>query len=316
MAYFQDDVLQKTVAIEMPENIVADGQIVSADAMSDFIAEAAKAHDIARKDAAVILPPSLAAVRTVTVPLMSESQLKYNLPYEFKDYLTEDKNKYAIDYEVLETIHDEEGKPTQQRLFACAVLKDVIDRYEMILDRAGFRLKVAVPEEYVYTKLFRGDIGPGNVKEGTYALLDVGQTSSRFYILRNGEFNTKRTVDLGIKVLEEIIAKAKPCDIHLAHNYKMTNYENVLNSEKCVDYYNRLAVELLKAVNFYNYNNRTDELKDIYLIGGGSAIAPLVQALHAVADVTVHSAGELLGSDLEQENSYLLLRAICCGAGE
>lgn len=30
-------------------------------------------------------------VRSVTLPLMTEQQLRYNLPYEFRDFLTEER---------------------------------------------------------------------------------------------------------------------------------------------------------------------------------------------------------------------------------
>lgn len=71
---------------------VSGGEIVSMDAMADFIKEMAKENGISRGAAAVILPGTLVFTRNVTVPAMTDGQLLYNLPFEFKDYLTQEKN--------------------------------------------------------------------------------------------------------------------------------------------------------------------------------------------------------------------------------
>ena len=101
--------LKKVMAKELPDNMVSGGEIVSMDAMADFIKEMAKENGISRGAAAVILPGTLVFTRNVTVPAMTDGQLLYNLPFEFKDYLTQEKNKYYFDYAVQDTVKDEEG---------------------------------------------------------------------------------------------------------------------------------------------------------------------------------------------------------------
>lgn len=92
------------MAKELPDNMVSGGEIVSMDAMADFIKEMAKENGISRGAAAVILPGTLVFTRNVTVPAMTDGQLLYNLPFEFKDYLTQEKNKYYFDYAVRASI--------------------------------------------------------------------------------------------------------------------------------------------------------------------------------------------------------------------
>ena len=57
-------------------------------------------------------------------------------------------------------------------------------------------------------------------------------------------------------------------DIHLAHSYMRSDYNGVLEADYAREAYSRLAVEIMKAVNFYNYNNRDRELHDLYICGG------------------------------------------------
>lgn len=315
MVHFSNGSVRKTVAADMPNNMVSDGQIVSADAFSQFVTEMAKSNGIPRKEAALIIPTANVHVRTATVPVMNEHQLKYNLPFEFKDYLASDKSKYIFDYEVIDTVKDDGGKPVELRLFACAALKDAVERYVQMFANAGYRLTYLMPEEFIYSKLCRGDAGVSAPK-GSVALIDLGHYDTRIHILRNGEYESKRVVDIGVKDIEAVIADVTMSDIYMAHSYKRTNHDDVLNCERCTELYNRVSVEILKAINFYNYNNRNQELKDIYLIGGGAAIEPMVSTIRQMTGLDVHSASELINPLYSGEEPWLYLRSVCCGAKE
>ena len=314
--HFANGSIKKVVEADMPNNMISDGQILSADAFSQFIREQVKINSIPRREAALIIPSGDVHVRTAVVPIMNERQLKYNLPFEFKDYLAADKSKYVFDYEVIEPILDDEGKPVELRLFACAALKQKVESYVKIFENAGFRLTHLVPEEYIYSKLCRGEAGVPAAGTDSLAIIDLGHTDTRIHILRNGEYDSKRVVDIGIRDVESVIKEVIFSDIYMTRSYKRTNHENILSNEKCLDLYNRIAVEILKSVNFYNYNNRNQELRDIYLIGGGAAIESMVDTIKQMTGLTVHTADELLQGKYSVEQPWLFLRLICCGAKE
>ena len=56
-------------------------------------------------------------------------------------------------------------------------------------------------------------------------------------------------------------------DKYLAASYRNTNYENVLDSEKCGMIYERLGVEITKTINFFRYENPDSQLESITLTG-------------------------------------------------
>jgi len=315
MVHFNGSV-KKTVAADMPNNMVVDGQIVSADAFSQFIAELAKSNGIPKREAALIIPSAYVHVRNAVVPVMNDHQLKYNLPFEFKDYLAADKSKYIFDYEVIDTVRDDSGNVAELKLFACAALKDTVERYIQMFANAGYNLTHLVPEEYVYSKLCRGDAGMSAPKGDAVAIIDLGHRDTRIHIIRGGEYDSKRVVDIGVRDIETIVADVTSADRYMAHSYLLSNHDNVLTGEKCLELYNRISVETLKAINFYNYNNRTQELKDIYLIGGGAAIEPLVANIKQMTGLEIHSASELMSSGYSVDEPWLFLRAVCCGAKE
>ena len=68
MVQYSGGSVKKTAEAEMPNNMISDGQIVSAEAFSQFILETAKSNGMRRKDAALILPSTNVHVRTAVVP--------------------------------------------------------------------------------------------------------------------------------------------------------------------------------------------------------------------------------------------------------
>ena len=122
LAYFAGNELKKAVCAELPDAMVSHGRILSMDAMADFLRDTARANGIPRAEAAVSLSLADAYTRDVTMPAMTEQQLSYNLPFEFHDFLTEEKSKYFFDYSVREVRRDPDGYPLEMDLFASAGL--------------------------------------------------------------------------------------------------------------------------------------------------------------------------------------------------
>jgi type IV pilus assembly protein PilM len=99
-------------------------------------------------------------------------------------------------------------------------------------------------------------------------------------------------------------------DVHLAHTYLLTNYDDCQNSEACRNAYGNIAVELMRALNFYRFSNPDSQLEHIWLCGGGAVIAPLRKAIADTLDMKVHQARELLPGGDQVEAGFELVQAI------
>ena len=100
------------VAIEMlPEGLVADGRIVSHDAMADFIKSVVRSIGGVSKDVAFVVPGYDSLFRRLSLPAMTEKELRLNLPYEFRDYISQGKDRYVYDYAMLGMRNDADGQP-------------------------------------------------------------------------------------------------------------------------------------------------------------------------------------------------------------
>ena len=76
IAQYDGSTVRRALTAQVPDNLVKNGVIISYAAMADFIKETAKANRVSGRDCAVILPASHACLRRVTVPTMTEDQLR------------------------------------------------------------------------------------------------------------------------------------------------------------------------------------------------------------------------------------------------
>jgi len=299
--------IRRLAAAPLPEQLVRDGRIVSPEAMSDFLFAAAREHKIKNRDCAIILPAALAFSRRLTVPLMTEGQLKINLPYEFRDFISQEKDKYFYDYAVAGQIKNEAGKAVELDLMAAATLKSTIADYTAMLRRAGFKLCLAAPVEFAYSNLLRRHESalPADVPK-EYCIIDIGHTATRIYIYSGSRFEVTRVIDYGCAMLDTVIADELHEDEHIARTYKVINHNNVQALERCFDIYHAIAIEIMRVINFYGFNNPNSHLTDAYYCGGGAHIALLLENIAATIGLELHSIEQLMPNG-GQSSEHLLV---------
>lgn len=312
IAQIESSRIKRLVTVPMPDNMVHDGVIVSYDAMGDFLKETLKTNKISGGNAAVILPGSLVYLRRLTIPAMTEEQLQVNLPYEFRDFLSESKDKYFYDYAVnslREEPGDEEDDVHQVLdLTAAAVAKSTIEVYRDMLRRAGLKLATAIPVECAYSNVIR-TFGKADIKE--YAFLDLGHTSTRLSIYTGDVFETFRTVDMGLSKLDTLISEDFSVDIHVARMYKQTDHLDCQTKENAKNLYGEITAEIRKAINFYSFNNRESQLQDLFLCGGGVHIPAYWKTMEENLEIKLHKASEFIeGADDTEEDEDSFFGAI------
>lgn len=314
LVYFSGKKLKKTIYAQVPENLVVNGEIKAMDAMADFLKETAKENSVPlHSGACVIIPSSLVFVKNVSFPLMNDQQVRYNLPFEFKDYLVQEKGQYIFDYSVLGTDSDPQTGEPGLKIFACAVLRSTIDSYREMFKRAGFSLKIAVPQEEAISAVMHRYIA-GGVEDKNYCIVDVGQAAINVKMYHGSEHMVSNNLELGMKEIDYAIADIFDVDIHIAHTYLLSNYMNVLNDQRCLEIYRRMAIEIMRSIHFFNYNNRDAALKDVFICGGGIEVKPLYEEMKTMIEEfgtdgeplrTLHPVGELLPQEVSEPWRYL-----------
>ncbi|MEG1593847.1 MAG: pilus assembly protein PilM, partial [Oscillibacter sp.] len=241
---------------------------------------------------------------------MTVDQLRVNLPYEFHDYLQNDKDRYFFDYAVVDTRKDEEGKPVELELLISAASKESIADYRALLRKAGLKLSVAVPEYLAYRNLLRAYETRESAHPAEYCVVDMGHSAIRIHMYRGTVYETSRVVEYGGAALDALIADATAVDPHVAADYKRANYERAQEIPACRDLYVRMGVEILRAVNFYGFNYPEAELKDIYFGGGLAHVPALMEEIRGELPLQIHSVEELMPPGVSGESALLFPAAV------
>ncbi len=278
----------KKMAVErMPENLVREGRMVSAPAFTSFVKDMMKANKISGGKCSLVLPAKTVVSMRVNIPVMSESELKLNLPYEFREYVGKDVDKYDYDYIVI-GIHG-----GVMNLYAAAVRKQLVEDYYDALKKAGLTLKQAMPVEMAWLNV----ITQASALPEKYAIVDLGHNTTRVAIFAKGDYIMGKDIEMGGSLLDETIAQNMNIDAFVARTRKESNMDQVLDNEYMIDSYNRIAIEVMKAINFYNFTRDSEDslLKDVYVCGGGAFVEPLCTAIEKATDVRISPIGRILG---------------------
>ena len=209
LIYMKGETILKSVAVQMPDGLMKDGRIVSVESAGELIRKAMKENKIRCRDASVVLPYGVCYLRDVNMPKMTHEQMMYNLPYEFRDYISDELKNYAFDY----IQYDK-----QEEMLAVAVPLNILEDLRLATRKAGLRLRMAAPEvsaceTLLYRKLKEN---PETDKEREYGILDLGSNSSRLMIFRGYRHRATRVIEQGMDRVEELLADQYHIDIHLA----------------------------------------------------------------------------------------------------
>lgn len=306
----------QAVTEEVPDGLVREGRVTSLETMSGVIRDAARKHRITTKNCAIVLHATDVFTRRITIPAMTVDELTLNLPFEFKDYIADDKDKYNFDYAVLGTRHDAAGVPIEMDILAAAAPKELIERCDRMLRRAGFRLKAAAPDVMAYANIIAAyekrcasmpvppappsadAFGQPSAEDRPlprdYCFLDVGPSNTKAYLFPQGRYEVTRMVDFGTLHLSAAIADHFSVDAGLARTYLFSDYEGAQRIQPCLDLYDRLGVEIARIVSFFNFNYPQSQLEALYYCGIGTGIAPLMEALRSHVSIDLVDIGAIM----------------------
>lgn len=318
LALVKDGRVKKSATVPMPRNLLREGRIVSPESMGELLRTAMKENGLRCNRAALVLSNEAVFTRNVTMPLMSIEQLKYNLPFEFRDYITDELKNYVFDYAMITTVDElreqvrekgDQGIGLSMELMAVAVPVAVMEESREFLRKAGMKLVKAAPTISCYQSLIRRRMAQDG-PHAEYCILDLGYQAIRMYMFRGDRHIVTRELETGLRSLISAIAEAASVDEHLAHAYLLENYQDWQNNAVCRNVYDNIAVELMRAMNFYRFSNPDSQINDLYLTGGGAMIEPLRKSIADTVGLLVHAPEELVPNGAQVDACHSLVQAI------
>lgn len=296
---------------QMPENMVKDGVIQMPLMMTEFLKEVLKEFKLPKCECGMVVPDELTVCRTLVLPAMTVAQLEVNLPFEFSDFISGKPQHYIYDYAMQEMILDEDDNPKEMVLTAAVMSKEAILRYVDIFKEAGLKLTTLIPLEISITNVMKKAVAEGRAKKDKeYCVINLGHRSTQVYIFKGDKLDVLRNVYVGGVTIDAAIAEKENVDEFVARTYKSSNFNHVLDSDACKETYGKIAVEVMKVINFYRFNNRESELEDIYFFGGCSNIKELCENIVDVNELIDKPMARLLPTSVQKNSDMIGLYAI------
>lgn len=298
-------------SVRLPENLVdGEGNIVLPHVFTQLLRQLKRELNLPRARAALVLPPSQAICRLISLPKMTEDQLLLNLPYEFTDFIQGVADQYFCDYALCELTEAEQaaaeaGESIGVPMMAAAAAKQTLAGYVQTFAKAGIRLTTILPQEMALVSLVqRVETGKkdelSKQPEQEFCFVDLGHYATRITVVWRDRVQATRQIAIGGRNLDLLVADEFAVDAFLANTYKQSNFQDVLAAPSLTELYDRIAVEILKVINFYQFTYRSSNLPGIYLVGGGAALNPLRQAIEGALGMPLLDPSELLGGGLKQ----------------
>lgn len=276
--------------VRLPENMVdGTGAILLPHAFAQFLKQTKKDLSLPRGPTALALPPSQVICRLVTMPRMTTEQLLLNLPYEFSDFIQGVADQYHCDYAVCAS--SEEDDATQGvPMMAAVAAKQTLAEYARMFSQAGLRLKTVLPQEMALIQLCQAR----GARAEEFCFVDLGHQFTRITVVWRDRVQATRQIALGGRNLDMIVAGELGVDPFLSNTYKATNFQDVLTLPAVAEVCERIAVEILKVINFYQFTYRSSSLEGVYLVGGGAALPLLRQSIESAVGLPLLDPADLL----------------------
>ena len=130
-----------------------------------------------------------------------------------------------------------------------------------------------------------------------FAVLDLGTKALRMHFFRKGIYDTTRTMEPGCEEIEQIRRGDKEQLVQLNVDDDDTFWGE--KGEKTLDEalsnrYQTIAVQAMRVLNFYSFNNSDNTIDSLYYCGGGARYKGLIDTLSDTVGIPVKSIGEIL----------------------
>ena len=112
-----------------------------------------------------------------------------------------------------------------------------------------------------------GSIAATEEKRKDYAVLSLEYSRDRLHFFSDGAYEITRNLGITEKQICEVIAQNEGVDIHIAQLMLDRNQNHVLEQEQVSDLLQSIATEVMRVMNFYNYNNPRNTIDAIYYYG-------------------------------------------------
>ena len=310
-------------AIEaLPRDAVADGNIVTLEAVAEAVRRAWKRLGTSVRNVAIALPASHVITKKIIVAAgQREEELEVLVESEANQYIPFALEEVNLDFQVLGPAP---SSPDEVEVLIAATRKEKVEDRVAVAEAAGLKPIVVDVESYATLAAYSliekqlPDDGRGQI----VALVDAGANVMTLTVLRNGQTLYGREQAFGGNQLTQDIARHygmtfEEAEAEKRRNNLPENYE----AELLQPFVESLALEVSRALQFFFTSTQFNQVDHIVLSGGCAALTGADEAVAARTQINTilanPFAGMVLGNQAGSRSKGLLAEAsmlmVACG---
>jgi type IV pilus assembly protein PilM len=264
-------------SIELPPEAIAEDGIKSPETVAETLKELLSLYNIKEERVAVSIGGYSVIVKKINVTSMAEEQLQEVIAAEAEQYIPFDINNVNLDFQIL---GDNEQNPSQMDVLLVAAKKETVNDYLNVLEMAGLTPVIVDVDAFALQNIYEVNYETG---DNCVALIDVGATKTSLNILRGNTSVFMRDISFGCKQVNQFLMNRLDCSFEEAEELKLSDKQEKIPADDLntivTSVVNDWITEIRRALDFFYSTYSEEDIKTIYLSGGGANIKEFRQML-------------------------------------
>jgi len=283
--------LSKFGIAHLSPEIIVEGTIMDSVQCVEVLQNLLKEQGVSTKDSVISLSGHSVIVKKVSLPQMTEEELSESIKWEAEQYIPFDINDVNMDFQILNTFVDSDGRQ-QMNVLLAAVKKDKLAEYTSLVIEAGLRPVIVDIDAFALENMYGINY---EMKEGeTVALINIGASLTNINILKDGLFVFTRDVSIGGNKYTEAIQKELGLSYDEAEKVKkgesvesvevgdLSGLESVIENVST-----EIASEITRSFGYFKTASGSEDIDKIILSGGSSKLKNLDSFLQERLEIPV-----------------------------
>lgn len=309
-------IINKSFSIAVPENVYFNGQIEDMSELESVLEEGLKTYNIGSGSAIAVINSSMIITREITMPKVGSEQIESILKYQVGDYIPIHPDDYVVKHITLGTIVEDGIEKV--KLLLIGVPKNIVESHFNLLKNVGLKPYVldyqgnAMAKLLDYSDIINKDY---NTVDLVIASVDIGYSSTKLAIVKNGNIEVSRVIDIGSKTLYSNLSDSFDCSLgeleEKVINIKDITHENndqdedISEDDRLVqltrDILQTIMEKIEEVFRYYTSRENSNIINLILLQGGVSNIKEIDSLFTNYFDISSVKLQDLEKIDLNKD---------------
>ncbi len=260
--------------VQLPEDAIVNREIMNPIVVVDSIKTLTNQIKLKTKNVCTSLSGTSLIIKRMTLEVPNMRELQDQVFWEAEQYLPFDVSEVVMDFQVL----SRKGHETDVLLIA--VKKNVLESYMGCIEDSGLKAKIVDVDFFALQNLYEANYPTS--PEDAVALVDIGASSLKLVVVSGGVPVFTKDSAMGGRNLTAEIQKHLNISYADAELLKVGGHNNGMPQEVSELMHimgENFAMEIKRALDFYNASSSGAPVSQVLLAGGTSKMPGLIRII-------------------------------------